>query len=164
MTEPDLTGLRIREAVRAVVIDPDERVLLVKFVFPHTTVWALPGGGMEPGESTDDALRRELAEEVGLHDPSIGAHLWNRIHVIPFLDGSYDGQRERIFEVHTPRFEPRPMFSWEQLRAEYVHDIRWWSRDELRTTTERFAPSGLVRLVDDLFTDGPPEQPIAIAP
>ena len=43
-------GLRIREAVRALVIDPDHRVLLVRFEFPTATRWALPGGGLEPGE------------------------------------------------------------------------------------------------------------------
>ena len=66
MTEP-VDGLRIREAVRALVIDPQHRVLLVRFEFPRSgTRWALPGGGLEPGESDHDALRRELAEELGI--------------------------------------------------------------------------------------------------
>ena len=58
--------MRIREAVRALVLDPDDRVLLVRFEFPTATVWAMPGGGIEAGETIDDALRRELTEELGL--------------------------------------------------------------------------------------------------
>ena len=43
-----MTAPRIRSAARAVVLDPDDRVLLVRFVFPNTGErWALPGGGLE---------------------------------------------------------------------------------------------------------------------
>ena len=74
--EPDLRDLRIREAARALVLDPDDRVLLVRFEFPVTgTRWALPGGGLEPGETHVEALRRELVEEVGLHGAAIGPHV-----------------------------------------------------------------------------------------
>jgi 8-oxo-dGTP pyrophosphatase MutT (NUDIX family) len=55
--------------VRAVVADHDDRVLMVRWTLDGPDgeyhVWGTPGGGIEPGESHEDALRRELLEEVG---------------------------------------------------------------------------------------------------
>lgn len=156
-------GLRIRRAVRAVVVDPADRILLVRFEFPTVTVWATPGGGVEPDESDVDALHRELDEELGLTDAAIGPHIWNRLHVIPFLDGSWDGQSDRIFEVRVPAFEPAPRLTWEQLRDERVHELRWWTLEELRAVTGervRFAPRRLAQLFADLLRDGPPPEPL----
>jgi 8-oxo-dGTP pyrophosphatase MutT (NUDIX family) len=159
---PDLAGLRIREAVRALVLDPDDRVLLVRFEFPNTgTRWALPGGGVEPGETDHDALRRELVEEAGLIDATIGPHIWDRVHVIPFIDGRWDGQRERIYLVRTGAFEPRPHLSWDQLRAEYVFELRWWLADELPHDLA-VSPRRLHRHLHTLLHDGPPNGPIDV--
>lgn len=152
-------GLRIRAAVRALILDPADRVLLVRFEFPTATVWAMPGGGIEPGETDHEALRREMAEELGLVDVEIGPHIWTRLHIVPFLDGSHDGQRDRIYLVRTELFEPAPHLTWEQLNAERVHELRWWHLDQLTTDAGRFAPRLLPELITELVTAGPPAEP-----
>jgi 8-oxo-dGTP diphosphatase len=155
-----LNELRIRPAARAVVVDPDERVLLVRFEFPGRTLWATPGGGIEPGETPEDAIRRELAEETGLEAIEIGPVVWTRLHIIPFIGGQWDGQREQYHLVRTAAFTPAPRLSWEQLNAEYVFELRWWSQAELGVAAETFAPRRLPELVRSLLRDGPPAQPV----
>ena len=144
--------LRIRKSARALLLTPDAHVLMVRFEFPDRTVWALPGGGLEPGESHLDALHRELGEEVGLSGVDVGPHIWNREHIIPFFDGRWDGQQDQVFLVHTERFEPNSRLSWDQLRAERLHELRWWTVDELRSADGiNFAPRRMPELIDRLL-------------
>lgn len=50
--------------VRAIVVDRDDRILLVR----HTYVkgWYFPGGGVEVGQTMEQALEMELREEVNI--------------------------------------------------------------------------------------------------
>ncbi|HEY3259056.1 MAG TPA: NUDIX domain-containing protein [Pseudonocardiaceae bacterium] len=58
---------RLIRCVGAVVHDDHGRLLLVRRATePGRGLWSLPGGRVEPGESDEAALRRELQEEVGL--------------------------------------------------------------------------------------------------
>jgi ADP-ribose pyrophosphatase YjhB (NUDIX family) len=156
-----VTELRIRPAARAVVLDPDDRILLVRFLFPSgKTFWATPGGGIEAGESSEQAIRRELVEETGLSDATIGPVVWTRLHIIPFVDGQWDGQHEQYHLVRPPAFVPEPRHTWEQLKAEYVFELRWWALEELRAAEEIFAPRRLPELLRDLVDNGPPLVPI----
>ena len=164
MCEADsLTDLRIRAAVRALVLDPDDRALLVRFEFPTRTLWATPGGGIEPGETAEQALLRELEEEAGLAEVVIGPLIWTRLHIVPFIGGLWDGQQEQYHLVRTPAFTPVPRHSWEQLNAEYVYELRWWTLDELRASEVSFAPRRLPELVRDLVENGSPARPLDVA-
>lgn len=158
------TPLRIRPAARAVILTPDSRIVLVRFEFPAGTRWALPGGGLHPGEDHVTALKRELIEEIGLIDVEIGPHLWTREHHITFLDGQWDGQREHIYLVRVPDvFDIAPALDDEALRAEYIHEIRWWDVDDIgadRTST--FVPRHLHRHLTSVISEGPPPIPIPV--
>ena len=159
MSDP---GLRIREAVRALIIDPDDRILLVRFEFPNTgRRWALPGGGIDHGESHHEALHRELDEELGLTDATIGPLVWQRLHVIPFINGRFDGQRDHIYLVRTPAFEPRPRLSWQQLNEEYVFELRWCGVDDLRDLGP-LVPESLPAHLVALLRNGPPKEPVDV--
>lgn len=53
--------------VGAIVRDEEGRLLLIRRAHaPSAGLWSLPGGRVEPGESAQDAVVREVAEETGL--------------------------------------------------------------------------------------------------
>jgi 8-oxo-dGTP pyrophosphatase MutT (NUDIX family) len=157
MTGPEL---RLRHAARAVICDPTGRILLVRFTFPERSVWGCPGGGVEPGETHEDALRRELREEVGFELEELGPWIWTRTHLIPLFGGRWDGQVERYFVVEAEPFEPMPQFTGEQLLAEFVTGVRWWSAENLANASELVFPKRLPELLAQLRESGAPAQPI----
>jgi 8-oxo-dGTP pyrophosphatase MutT (NUDIX family) len=149
-----MTTPRVREAVRAVVL-ADNAVPLCCFVTRGGPLWALPGGGIEPGETNDAAIRRELEEELGLRDFELGPVIWERTHFFDFSE-DFDGQHETFFLIRTPRFAITPAFTKAELRAEGVDGVQWWTVDELLRLDARFAPRRLPALLQQLLADGPP--------
>jgi ADP-ribose pyrophosphatase YjhB (NUDIX family) len=82
--------------VRAVVLEPGGRVLLVR----HTYVpgWYLPGGGVDRGESAEAAVQRELVEEAGVH-----------CQVRPILHGVFrNGRRDHVVCYVVRQFTREP--------------------------------------------------------
>lgn len=148
---------QIRIAARAVVLDPEGRILLVRFEFPHRSFWSTPGGGVGPGETHEQAIARELHEETGLVEYELGPCIWHGERLFRVALGRYDGQNDRFFLIRVPAFEPQPLLTVEQLRAEYVTDVRWWTQDELSASREDFEPAQLPRLVAALAHEVPSE-------
>lgn len=60
-----MTSLRV-PCVGAVVRDDDRLLLVRRGTEPGRGRWSVPGGRVEPGESTRDAVVREVHEETGL--------------------------------------------------------------------------------------------------
>jgi ADP-ribose pyrophosphatase YjhB (NUDIX family) len=61
-----LAESRFTVTVGALVVDSRKRVLLLHHRFRPGSGWGIPGGFMRPREQPEEAIRRELREEIGL--------------------------------------------------------------------------------------------------
>jgi 8-oxo-dGTP pyrophosphatase MutT (NUDIX family) len=111
---PDDVEMRTpREVARGLLFD-GEHILMIRWRDPVTGHEFLepPGGSQEPGESYEDALRREIAEESGIAGVEVGDFVRKIRHVFTFAGEPYDC-RERYFvcrltgrERTTPVLDP----------------------------------------------------------
>lgn len=132
----------VRHMVRGVVVTRQPRVLLMRMAFPWhpQPVWIAPGGGLEPGETPEEGLRRELREETGRALP-VGAEVW-QTHFTIEHDGRTVHARERYFLVRTDAFEPS-LEDLEPHERRWLLGFRWWQPEELEASDEALSPPGL---------------------
>lgn len=144
------------------LLDPAGRVLLVRFEDRETDYawWATPGGGIAPGESAPEAARREVGEETGLREFSLGPCVWVREFEFTWRDRRYR-QREQFFVARVDEFEPT-LEGFESYELDLLPEHRWWTADEIERSPERFAPRRLGSMLRGLLADGLPESPIEI--
>ena len=62
--------------VRVILLDDENRMLLVRQHHEDRDIWMVPGGHIEEGESAIDAAIREVKEEAGL-DIEVDGLLWH---------------------------------------------------------------------------------------
>jgi len=146
--------MRRRPSSRLLVIDPDSRVLLFRFVHNHgplagQTYWATPGGAVEEGESFADAARRELHEETGILVDAVGQEVAAREFVLQLLDGEYVTADERFFVVRVAN-RTLSRDHWTSSEIELMTDHLWWSVEELRFTSEVVFPEKLADILAGL--------------
>ena len=61
-----MTQTRFTVTAGALIFNNEGKVLLLKHRFRAGSGWGIPGGFLEVGEQPEEALRRELREEIGL--------------------------------------------------------------------------------------------------
>ncbi|MEV0158092.1 NUDIX domain-containing protein [Micromonospora sp. NPDC050686] len=166
---PDDLPVVRRRAVRLVVLDDDQRVLLFHTHDPDHprlgTWWELPGGGMDPGETYVDTALRELREETGIRATAdqLGPPAWRRR--ASFIHRQWRHLQDEV--VMTVRLDgPGPDVDGAERLDYELEDyfgFRWWPVEEILTSPARFYPGRLPALLGGFLAGDEIDEPFELA-
>ena len=138
-----------RKAARVVLLDEQKRVFLFQFARRNgERFWATPGGGLEQGESFEQAARREALEELGLALPLLRP-LWVRFASFPWNDDLIEQEEQFFVALLDTPFPVDPALVVTH-HDEGIVGHRWWTLNELGSTKELVFPEGLGISLSDL--------------
>ena len=158
-----------RDTARLLILDPADRLLLICYEAARDVdsarpglrrFWYTPGGGLEAGESHKEAARRELAEETGITDAEIGAHVANwDAPLTLFRLKAFTCARFFLVRAKSDALDLSQLPATEN---DPVLDVRWFTLADLKTCREPIIPSGVVPLMEALIAGHIPDAPVRL--
>lgn len=169
MSHPD-KRYATRHTARLIILDPDDRILLLQYkasaeesvVHPGLKdFWFTPGGGIEPGESAQQAALREMEEEVGLTGLPLLGEVARRDALNDFFTrAAFCHERYFLVRATSAAFDTARLAETDQ---DEVLDVRWWELDAFKAAGEVLIPAGVLALARQLMAGGIPQQPVDLA-
>ncbi len=139
-------ALRLRRAARLIVLDPEGRALMFRYDVPgRDPFWVTAGGECDPGESFEDAARRELLEETGIiADP--GAQIAQMTPEFITVQGEPVQADERFFLIRVAKADIDTSRHTETEQA-LMTQHRWFTLAELESWHEAVFPVNLADMI-----------------
>lgn len=139
-------NLRLRRAARLIVLDPAGRALMFRYDVPgRDPFWVTAGGEVDPGESFEDAARRELFEETGIAaDP--GEQIARMTPEFITVEGEPVQADERFFLVRVAEARVDTAGHTE-LEQRLMTQHRWFTLAELESWHEAVFPVNLADMI-----------------
>lgn len=143
-----------RPSSRLLVLDSDKNVLLFKFEHKSGPLagqvfWATPGGGVDAGESFEEAALRELYEEVGIRADQSGPQIAQRTATFALPTGEMVEADERYFLFSADNNIVISGENWTDLERQVMAAHHWWSQAELRSAKEQIWPEDIIEMLID---------------
>jgi len=131
------------------IVDESGATLLLRGADPAATAgetwWFTPGGGVEGSESLYETAVREVCEETGVLLSELHGPIYSRDVAFSF-EGEPFEQHEEFLYTRVQRFAVSNS-SWTALERRTLIEWRWWSIDQLESTSETLHPDVLASLV-----------------
>lgn len=140
--------MRRRDSARLLILNGDGHLLLFHFVFKAGPMaglafWATPGGGLDDGETFEQAAVRELLEETGIRVDQVAPPIGQREFTFEAPpSGEWVISEERFFLIDAGDVA-LSRDGWTELEVEVMAEHKWWSRDELVRTEAKVYPEDL---------------------
>ena len=151
-----MTERIVRPTSRLLVLDEHDRLLLMMTKAPDTSGaarWITPGGGVDPGESHEEAAVRELHEETGQVVAEVGPVVRVDDFEVPWDAADHTHGHAEFFVVRLPHFKVVDD-DWTDDERVDILESRWFSLDELESTTDPVEPVDLAATVAEVLRAG----------
>jgi len=151
-----------RKSSRAIVLNDQNQIFLFRYSFDFfaekTAIWITPGGALDEGETFEEALKRELFEELGIELTELTPFVFYRTPLYELKNGETVRSEEQFYLVRLNETE-FSYANWTESENQRMTAGKWWSVEEIRQSEEKFFSEDIVGILERLSRGETPKKP-----